>query len=112
MGRAGRSCSAVTVREWPDFDDFHLILAWQAPELGLEFSDRGRVKGRRQISMSPTRCDRPARARGMQHAEKSSVPVPAAQLCASCARVPVLRPGGYFYFKFYRTPYIAVLAPG
>ena len=62
--------------------------------------------------MSPTRCDRPARARGMQHAVKSSVPVPAAQLSASCQRVPVLRPGGYFYFKFYRTPYIAVLAPG
>eukprot|EP01052_Picozoa_sp_SAG31_P015251 SAG31_NODE_975_length_10623_cov_7.244964_10_plen_111_part_00 len=58
--------------------------------------------------MSPTRCDRPARARynGMQHAEKSGVPaVPAARLSPSCLQVPVLRPGGYFYFKFYRTAY-------
>ena len=103
VGRAGQSCSGVPVREWPDFGDFHLIVTWRAPDLGQKISDRGRVKGRRQISMSPTRCDRPARARGMQHAVKSGVQVPAAQLSPSCLRVPVLRPGGYFYFKFYRT---------
>jgi len=96
MGRAGRCCGGVKVRECPDLGDFHLIVTWRAPDHGQKISDRGRVKGRRQLSMSPGRCDRPAGARGMQHAEKSGVKVPAARLSASCRRVRVLRPGGYF----------------
>ena len=59
--------------------------------------------------MPATRSDSAGRARGMKHAWKSVVPVPAARLSASCRQRAVFRPGGYFYFKFYRTAQIGVL---